>query len=90
MHPFLTRNKKKSKFCITQQILFKKLESFMKIGGRVGTVVKVLCYKSEGRWFDPRLYHWKFFIDTNPSGRTMALGFAQSLTEMSTRRISWG
>ena len=22
-------------------------------GGRGGTVVKVLCYKSEGRWFDP-------------------------------------
>jgi hypothetical protein len=21
-------------------------------------VVKVLCYKSEGRWFDPRWYHW--------------------------------
>ena len=23
------------------------------IGDRGGTVVKVLCYKSEGRWFDP-------------------------------------
>ena len=23
-------------------------------GGRGGTVVKVLCYKSEGRWFDSR------------------------------------
>ena len=22
-------------------------------GDRVSTVVKVLCYKSEGRWFDP-------------------------------------
>jgi len=22
-------------------------------GGRGSTVVKVLCYKSEGRWFDP-------------------------------------
>ena len=22
-------------------------------GDRGGTVVKVLCYKSEGRWFDP-------------------------------------
>jgi len=22
-------------------------------GNRVSTVVKVLCYKSEGRWFDP-------------------------------------
>jgi hypothetical protein len=26
----------------------------------------------------------------NPSGRTMALGLTQSLTEMSTRNISWG
>jgi hypothetical protein len=25
------------------------------IGNRGGTVVKVLCYKSEGRWFDSRL-----------------------------------
>jgi len=24
------------------------------------TVVKVLCYKSEGRWFDPRWCHWIF------------------------------
>ena len=23
-------------------------------GDSGGTVVKVLCYKSEGRWFDPR------------------------------------
>jgi len=26
----------------------------------------------------------------NPSGRTMALGLTQPLTEMSTRNISWG
>jgi len=25
-----------------------------------GTVVKVLCYKSEGRWFDPSWCHWIF------------------------------
>jgi hypothetical protein len=24
------------------------------------TVVKVLCYKSEGRWFDSRWCHWIF------------------------------
>jgi len=30
-----------------------------------------------------------FFID-NPSGRTMALGLTQPLTEMSTRSVSWG
>jgi hypothetical protein len=32
----------------------------------------------------------EFFIDINPSGRTMALGSTQTLTEMSTRNISWG
>ena len=26
------------------------------------TVVKVLCYKSEGRWFDPSWCHWKFSL----------------------------
>jgi hypothetical protein len=32
----------------------------------------------------------EFFIDINHSDRTMALGSTQPLTEMSTRRISWG
>ena len=27
-----------------------------------GTVVKALCYKSEGRWFDPRWFHWNFSL----------------------------
>jgi hypothetical protein len=31
------------------------------------------------------IFHWH-----NPFGRTMALGSTQSLTEMSTRNISWG
>ena len=31
------------------------------------------------------IFHWY-----NPSGRTMALGLTQPLTEMSTRNISWG
>ena len=29
---------------------------------RGSTVVKVLCYKSEGRWFDPRWRHWNFSL----------------------------
>jgi len=29
-------------------------------GDRGGTVVKVLCYKSEGHWFDPSWCHWIF------------------------------
>jgi hypothetical protein len=36
-------------------------------GDRGSTGVKVLRYKSEGRWF----------IDINPSDRTMALGSTQ-------------
>jgi hypothetical protein len=32
----------------------------------------------------------EFFIDKNPSDRTMALGSTQPLTEMSTGSISWG
>jgi len=31
------------------------------------------------------IFHWH-----NPSGRTMALGLTQPLTEMTTRNISWG
>jgi hypothetical protein len=27
-----------------------------------GTVVKVLCYKSEGSWFDSRWCHWNFSL----------------------------
>jgi len=33
------------------------------MGDRGSTVVKVLCYKSEGRWLDPSWCHWNFFID---------------------------
>jgi hypothetical protein len=32
----------------------------------------------------------EFFIDINPSDRTMALESTQPVTAMSTRRISWG
>ena len=31
-------------------------------GDRGGTVVKVLCYKLEGRWFDSRWCHWNFSL----------------------------
>jgi len=55
---------------------------------RGGTVVKVLCYKPEGCWFDPSWCHWIFHWHKNPSHRTMALASTQPLTEMSTRGIS--
>ena len=32
------------------------------IGDGVDTMVKMLCYKSEGRWFDPSWCHWKFSL----------------------------
>jgi hypothetical protein len=31
-------------------------------GDRRVTVVKVLCYKSEGRWFDSIWCHWNFSL----------------------------
>jgi hypothetical protein len=48
-------------------------------------LVEALRYKPEGRWFDSRWRHCH-----NPSGRTMALGLTQPVSEMSTRNISWG
>jgi hypothetical protein len=54
------------------------------VGGRGGTLVKVVCYKSEGRWFDSRWCNWKFFIDII---LPIALGSTQPLTEMSTRTV---
>jgi len=32
------------------------------LGNRGSTVVKVLCYKSEGRWFDSNWCHWNFSL----------------------------
>jgi hypothetical protein len=52
-------------------------------GDRGSAVVKVLCYKSEGHWFDPSWCHWNF------SDCTMVLGSTQLLTERSTTKISW-
>ena len=36
---------------------------FPQNGDRGGTVVKVLCYKSKGRCFDPSWCQLEFFID---------------------------
>jgi len=33
-----------------------------KTGDRGSTVVKALCYKSEGRCFDSRWCHWNFLL----------------------------
>jgi len=39
-----------------------KLSNLLINWGRGGTVVKVLHYKSEGRWFDPNWCHWNFSL----------------------------
>jgi len=39
---------------------YNKHEYYVVTGDRGCTVVKALCYKSEGRWFDPRLCQWIF------------------------------
>ena len=49
-------------------------------------LVEALRYKPEGRGFDVI----GFFHLHNPSGRTMALGLTQPLTEMSTRNVLGG
>ena len=44
--------------------LWKPVLPNAQFGNRSSTVVKVLCYKSEGCWFDPQLVSVEFFIDT--------------------------
>jgi hypothetical protein len=46
-----------------------------------------LLYKPEGRGFDAV---FEVSHSLNPSGRTMALGSIQPLTEMGTRDLPWG
>jgi hypothetical protein len=52
------------------------------MGARGGAVVEALRYKPEGRGSIPDgvigIFHWH-----NPSGRTVAVGSTQPLTEMS-------
>jgi hypothetical protein len=50
---------------------------FMVAGARLKVAPSIL----EGVF---RIFHWR-----NPSGRTMALGSTQPVTEMSTTNISW-
>ena len=40
----------------------KSLRYYLIIEDRGSTAVKVLCYKSEGRWFDPSWCHWNFSL----------------------------
>jgi hypothetical protein len=56
-------------------------------GGAVGLGTALQAGRSRVRF---PMVSLKIFHLHNPSGRTMALGLTQSLTEMSTRNISWG
>jgi 2-keto-3-deoxy-L-rhamnonate aldolase RhmA len=57
------------------------------LGARGDAVVEALRYKPEGRRTDGVIGN---FHGYNPSGRTMALGSTQPLTQMSATNISWG
>ena len=57
---------------------------YYRMGHAAAQLVEALRYKSEGHGFVSRWCHRH-----NPSGRTMALGLTQPLTEMSTRNIFW-
>ena len=37
-------------------------DTAVRLGDRGSTVVKALCYKSEGRWFSSRWCHWNFSL----------------------------
>jgi hypothetical protein len=53
-------------------------------------LVEALYYKPEGRTSPDDVIKYFFFSLPNPSSRIMALGFAQSLTEMNARNIPGG
>ena len=59
----------------------------MKVWLSVAYLVEALSQKVVGSIPDGviEIFHWH-----NPSGRTIALGLTQPLTEMSTGNISWG
>ena len=51
-------------------------------GDHGSKVVKVLCYKSEGRWFDSRWCHWNFsLIKSFPSHYGPGFGSASDRNE---------
>jgi hypothetical protein len=62
-----------------------KYSHMFRLGYAVAQLVETLRYRPESSRLDSRRGHL-----LNLSGRTMALGSTQPLTEMSTRGISWG
>jgi len=46
--------------CVFVYVCVYVCDYLLMVGDRGGTVVKVLCYKSVGRWFDPSWCLWIF------------------------------
>ena len=53
-------------------------------GHSVARLAEALRYKPEGRGFDSQWGYWNF------SGRTIALGSTQPLTDISNKDLLWG
>jgi hypothetical protein len=71
----------------TKGNIYSKLATNIGRRYEVAQLVEALRLKPEGRDFDSRWYHCNFSL-LNPSGRTMAPGSTQPLTEISTKDIS--
>ena len=57
-HQYIVNN---TQLRLRVSVLLKHIQAniyYMKVGDRGSSVVKVLCYKSDGRWFDPSWCHW--------------------------------
>jgi len=46
--------------CQSNTIIIFFIVFIFALGDRGSTVLKVMCYNSEGRWFDSRRCHWNF------------------------------
>ena len=49
-------------YMVTAAAIGRVWHLYMCISAVGGAVVKVLRYKSEGRWFDSRWFHWNFSV----------------------------
>ena len=60
---FFSASARTTSITVTVNVVdFNLLLSHRDLGDRGSTVVKALCYKSEGRWFDSRLCHWYYSL----------------------------
>ena len=50
------------RFQLHLEFVYRYSKNTQMSGNCGGTVVKVLCYKSEGRWFDPSWCNWNFSL----------------------------